>query len=104
MSVENHQKLKAAFIAGKLDASLAADRGRWGLQERRYLEVLLGMVLGDADLRELADRCEVLFRKAEDPDQRHSLVRGLTRAAARDDLGVSTGHRTPGNGNGGNRP
>ena len=104
VSVENHQKLQAAFIAGRLDASLAADRGRWGVQERRDMEVLLGMVLGDADLRELADRCEVLFKKAEDPDQRHGLVRGLALAAALDDLAAPAGLRMPGNGNGGKRP
>ncbi|HWT83139.1 MAG TPA: hypothetical protein VN648_30525 [Candidatus Methylomirabilis sp.] len=67
MNTENHSKLKAAFIAGRLDARLSMDRGRWSAREREYVETLLGMVLGDADLKGLTDNCEVLFRKGGDP-------------------------------------
>ncbi len=63
MNAENHSKLKAAFIAGRLDARLAMDRGRWSAWEREYVEMLLGMVLGDADLKGLTELCEILFRK-----------------------------------------
>jgi hypothetical protein len=66
MNTESYTKLKAAFIAGRLDASLAMDRGRLPVRERQYVEMLLSMTLGDADLKGLMDLCEVLFGKGED--------------------------------------
>ncbi len=67
MNTENHSKLKAAFIAGRLDARLAMDHGRWSDQEREYVEMLLSMVLGDADLKGLTNLCQILFRKNGGP-------------------------------------
>ncbi len=100
MAVESHQKLKAAFIAGRLDASLAADPGRMPIQEQRSMETLLTMVLGDADLHEVAELCQVLFHKQEDPGTSLDLV---VRAVDQDELAVSAALRKPGNGNGGDR-
>ncbi len=99
MAVESHQKLRAAFIAGRLDASLAADPGRMPIQEQRSMETLLTMVLGDADLHEVTDLCQVLFHK-EDPGTSLDLV---VRAVDQDELAVSAALRKPGNGNGGDR-
>ncbi len=100
MGTENYQKLKAAFIAGRLDASLAADRGHMPVQEQRSMEMLLNMVLGDADLQELAPHCQVLFRKKEEPGKSLDLV---VRTANQDELAASAALRKPGNGNGGDR-
>ncbi len=103
MNPENHQKLKAAFIAGRLDASLAMDRRRLPSQDRRDVELLLGMALGEADLQELATLCHVLFRKDEAAGQLPDLIEGAVGMASRADLVQSAGWRAPTNGNGGDR-
>ena len=100
MAAENHQKLRAAFIAGRLDASLAADRGRLPIQEQRYMEMLLSMVLGDADLQQLMELCQVLFRKKGDPGEPYDLV---VRTTDQDELAAAAALRPPSNGNGGDR-
>jgi hypothetical protein len=58
----NHDKLRTAFIAGRLDA--ASERGE---TIPDGVEVLMRIVLGEADINVLAQYAKVLFKETEKP-------------------------------------
>lgn len=58
----NHDKLRTAFIAGRLDA--ATERGE---TIPDGLEVILRIILGEADIKTLAPLSKVLFKGKEKP-------------------------------------
>ena len=58
----NHDKLRTAFIAGRLDA--ASERGE---TIPDGVEVLMRIVLGEADISVLAQYAKVLFKETEEP-------------------------------------
>jgi hypothetical protein len=58
----NHDKLRTAFIAGRLDA--ASERGE---TIPDGVEVLMRIVLGEADINVLAQYAKVLFQETAKP-------------------------------------
>jgi hypothetical protein len=63
MSAEvNHDKLRTAFIAGRIDA--ACERGE---KIPDGVELLIRIVLGEADIKVLAQYSKVLFKETEKP-------------------------------------
>ena len=58
----NHDKLRTAFIAGRLDAA-----GEGGEKIPDGLELILRIILGEADIKALASLSKVLFKGKEKP-------------------------------------
>src|SRR5512137_1522324 len=58
----NHDKLRTAFIAGRIDA--ACERGE---KIPDGVELLMRIVLGEADIKVLAQYSKVLFKETEKP-------------------------------------
>jgi len=59
----NHDKLRTAFIAGRIDA--ASERGE---KIPDGVELIMRIVLGEADINVLAQYSKVLFKGREQPD------------------------------------
>jgi hypothetical protein len=56
----NHDKLKTAFIAGRIDAA-----GERGERIPDGVELIIRIVLGETDIKALAPCAKVLFRERE---------------------------------------
>ena len=58
----NHDKLRTAFIAGRIDAA-----GERGEKIPDGVELIIRTVLGEADIKALAQCSKVLFKEQEKP-------------------------------------
>jgi hypothetical protein len=58
----NHDKLRTAFLAGRIDAA-----GERGEKIPDGVELIIRTVLGEADIKALAQCSKVLFKEQEKP-------------------------------------